>query len=379
MNLIDNATQLFLQTAYDIGNQLASEALWHDKHCNWLGSATTSEVLVYKSQNASLYDGTIGIAYFLAGLYTEKPNKVFKNTIEGAMNHALDYYNRCGLPQNADGYNSIVGLMEVATVLQKENWMSMAKDLLKTHQLPEDQELFQLLEAFTSLVKLSKYSDFEFLNTILDTYIAKIDELCKGFQWNELSEAKQQSLDELSGAILGFLVLYEHTQNTQYLELARQGFVFIELQWQNNQFEGTNPSRALEASAYIKLYTMTDQGGYFTQLNELANYLVKSLEFSWGNLGHPQVNFSLQNGIISKIDSLLDIAQFLRNQYFENMAQHYGLLGVQQLAIPGLLWPSNRLDKQPCPGLMVGSAGIGYVYLRLFSLEKHQSVWNLRV
>ena len=190
---------------------------------------------------------------------------------------------------------------------------------------------------------------------------------------------RKNNLDELSTLVMGLLTLHEYTQQPNYLELARKGLSFIELQWKNRKFDGTFPSRATETRAYLKMYAITKQESDLNQLNAIGNYLIQSMGFSFQNPGHPQVNFSLQNGIASKIDSLLDIAQFLRNQYFQNMAQHYGMLGVQQLAIPGLLWPSNRLDKQPCPGLMVGLSGIGYVYLRLFAPEKYQSVWNLSI
>src|SRR5579864_4709582 len=84
---------LFLETADRIGRRLCRDAVWAGNACNWLGWAL--EVVgpawspVYRAQNAVIYDGTAGIALFLARLYQFTKDRQQRTAAIGALNRAF--------------------------------------------------------------------------------------------------------------------------------------------------------------------------------------------------------------------------------------------------------------------------------------------------
>jgi len=84
---------LFLNAAERIARRLVRDALWYGHECNWLGWAVDvfgrNWSSVYKAQTPMLYDGTAGIALFLARVYRLTGERAFAETATGALNHSL--------------------------------------------------------------------------------------------------------------------------------------------------------------------------------------------------------------------------------------------------------------------------------------------------
>jgi lantibiotic modifying enzyme len=83
----------FLEVADSIGSRLCRDAIWFSDRCNWLGwsldAVNNSWTLVYRAQNTNLYDGTAGIALFLARLFVFTQDRLQKMTAMAALNQAL--------------------------------------------------------------------------------------------------------------------------------------------------------------------------------------------------------------------------------------------------------------------------------------------------
>lgn len=82
-----------LEVAHRIGQDLAQAAIWHDQRCNWIGpSGTDTEPgapAPLSALGADLYDGTSGIAYFLAELHAATGAPEIKQAALGALRQAL--------------------------------------------------------------------------------------------------------------------------------------------------------------------------------------------------------------------------------------------------------------------------------------------------
>src|SRR5262245_36440817 len=83
----------FLDTAARIAHRLCRDALWSGNECNWLGWSMDvfgrSWQVVYKAQSPMLYDGTAGIAVFLARMDRATGEPVVADTATAAMNQAF--------------------------------------------------------------------------------------------------------------------------------------------------------------------------------------------------------------------------------------------------------------------------------------------------
>jgi len=82
-----------LQEAIRIGHFLCAEALWLGDRCTWISDdaddAGGSLTAFARSMNASLYDGTLGVAAFLTVLAEQGAQPAFVDTAAGALRHAL--------------------------------------------------------------------------------------------------------------------------------------------------------------------------------------------------------------------------------------------------------------------------------------------------
>ncbi|MGL5997488.1 MAG: lanthionine synthetase LanC family protein [Pseudomonas proteolytica] len=84
-----------MQEAIQIGHQLCTDALWLGECCTWLNDdvddAEGSLKAFSRSMNASLYDGTLGVAAFLVLLAEQTHQPRFVDTACGALRHALGF------------------------------------------------------------------------------------------------------------------------------------------------------------------------------------------------------------------------------------------------------------------------------------------------
>ncbi|MBO0494107.1 lanthionine synthetase LanC family protein [Pseudomonas sp. Marseille-Q1929] len=81
--------------AIRIGHQLSNDALWLGDRCTWISDDADDAEDVLKpfacSMNASLYDGTLGVAAFLVLLAEHTAEPAFGDTARGALRHGLAF------------------------------------------------------------------------------------------------------------------------------------------------------------------------------------------------------------------------------------------------------------------------------------------------
>jgi lantibiotic modifying enzyme len=112
-----------VEIAAGIGRQLVADAIWHEGRCNWIGGQLEIRTdgasgEYYAALGQSLYDGTSGIAQFLAELAVATGDAEARRTALGAIRQAL------GDPPLADLgsglYSGATGIAVVAARLGRD-------------------------------------------------------------------------------------------------------------------------------------------------------------------------------------------------------------------------------------------------------------------
>ena len=122
-----------------IGNQLCRDAIWDNCYCNWMGwSPHTIEPNVtnyaWQSLGPTVYDGTAGIAWFLAHLAQGTGSKIHRRTAIAACEHALKHHADAGR-RNAAGFFSgslgcAVTALQIGTLFEIEKLRQAGLELL---------------------------------------------------------------------------------------------------------------------------------------------------------------------------------------------------------------------------------------------------------
>lgn len=127
-----------LDVAATIAGQLADTAIWHGERCNWVGAVDdepdgAGTRIALRALGPELYDGTAGVALFLAEAATVLGDARLAATARGALGHAL----RHAAGTHGNGLHAgLLGIayaaIRVATALRCELAMEGARDVLST-------------------------------------------------------------------------------------------------------------------------------------------------------------------------------------------------------------------------------------------------------
>src|SRR5579864_1676817 len=125
------ANSVFLETAISIGARLCRGAIWDGPRCNWLGDSMEFEsnnwTVVHRAFGPELYNGTSGIALFLARLYHMTGEKPFKTAAIGAALQAQSCAGQIPAAARIGFYSGQTGiaytLLELADLLEMEDFV----------------------------------------------------------------------------------------------------------------------------------------------------------------------------------------------------------------------------------------------------------------
>jgi hypothetical protein len=139
---------VYLEAAVLLGRRIAGKAIWHENRCTWVGASLDEgrgleTALNYTTLGPDLYEGTSGVALFLAELAAITGDELFRRTAKGAIAHALArapelavkldrslYLGRLGIAVAAARVGAAVGetqYLEAAAQLPAGNTRPMAR------------------------------------------------------------------------------------------------------------------------------------------------------------------------------------------------------------------------------------------------------------
>ncbi|MCL1671185.1 lanthionine synthetase LanC family protein [Elizabethkingia ursingii] len=220
------------------------------------------------------------------------------------------------------------------------------------------------------------------LNEISEFLLSKIKQDQNGFYWDtinydhnagEFSFAFNPSLWNGTGGIAWFfLVLYESTGKTDYLEIAEKSFSKIYHFSITHNITGASLYDGICGSIYfsLELFRVTGKNLYLEQASELYDrYREKILA---------EQTEDMLIGISGILIVLTLLYHFTKsnNLYHDIMVLVTNLLKKSLVAEVGIKWGSNQLSVDSLCGFSHGNSGIGFSLLQLGKYFNNQEfIW----
>jgi type 2 lantibiotic biosynthesis protein LanM len=411
---MNSSNSAFLEAANTIASKLCRDALWSDDRCNWLGSAMefvdNNWSVVHRAAGSSLYDGTSGIGLFLARLFKRSPERLYKVTAIGAIQQALSRFEDISPVAHIGFYSGLSGiayvLLELGETFDRLPFINQAFQILEG-LLQEDltQQGLDVVSGAAGTIPVlldihQRYpKDFllDLANQLANHLLDKAQKGHYGLSWNTLDLPNQQHLTGFSHGTAGiawaFLELAQVTGQEQFRAAAEQAFLY-ERHWYSSEYENwpdlrNFPGSVLDQSSSLNYGIAWCHGAPGICLSRLRAYqllgdetcrteaetalrtticsLTQSSYSGWDN-------YSLCHGLSGNADVLVYADRILHDQAYKGIADQVGQRGIELYCKKNLPWPCGVIGGGETPSLMLGLAGIGYFYLRLYDPIKTPSV-----
>ncbi|HET8775549.1 MAG TPA: lanthionine synthetase LanC family protein [Thermoanaerobaculia bacterium] len=394
----------FLDAAWAIGMRLCRDAIWDGDRCNWLGDSMESHggewKVAHKSFGPELYSGTCGIALFLARLHNLRPDPLVAETARGAIRQSLSRAELIPPQYRHALYSGWVGiglvLRELGRLFDDRSYEREARGLVDG-QLGHELEPMALdviggaAGAIVGLFAIDAERYLEEAKRLGDFLLARANGDGDALSWTTMP-GNQRDLTGYShgaaGIAVALLELYARTNDGKYREAAEAGFAYerrlYSPQQQNwpdlRSFSSPNPQQPGYSLAWchgapgialsrIRAYELTKDDRYRLEADA-------ALGGTYRGLAAPAAgeNYSLCHGLGGNAEPFLVAADSFGDPRYRAMAENVGDRGIQAVHAQRNLWPCGVMSGGESPNLMIGTAGIGYFYLRLYDSRATPSV-----
>ena len=390
----------FLDAALSIGHRIASDAVWHDGRCSWIGAVpepTVPDRPEYRALGPSLYGGTAGVGLFLAHLAVATGEAQIRRTAVGAVRHALS--RATATPSAMNFYSGSTGIAwtaaTTAALLGDEELDAGARAVVGPAHVPDDR-LDLLTGAAGAIVGLLALADTLREPRFVDLacaaggqLIARATVTRHGRSWASPRAGYSHHLCGLSHGAAGIgwalLELFATTGEDSFRAAATEAFSY-ERSWLDPG-SGTWPDLRLAGarrgeprafpSPAVATWCHGEAGIALTRLRAVAllgpgahaDDAEIALETIRRHLAasvpHEIQDLSLCHGTGGTADVLLCAADVLCDRWksVAGVASDLGLTALERQ------W--SHVEGWPCgvdgttPALFLGTSGIGWFFLRL--------------
>ncbi|MFN7937892.1 MAG: lanthionine synthetase LanC family protein [Bryobacteraceae bacterium] len=342
----------FLDTAARMGAHLCRDAIWHGGQCTWTSDEEiTKDQIIHKALPANLYRGAAGVAIFLSRLATPTGEPLFQRTAEAAMRYALalpagDFSN--GFYSGKPGI-----LLAAAEILGETN----ESEFLATCRPHHGQ--FDLMSGCAGAIAalLSLHRDRR--------SPALLHQAERNGDWLLAQANPIYNLTGFSHGAAGFAwvfaELYAATQQPRFAQAAHDA-----IRYERHHFspsENNWPDLRINPPRFCSMWCHGAGGIGLSRLG-IAELLAhdplfqQECDTAWRALEATRFpNWCLCHGVAGNADILLSAG---RREWALAQAHQ----GIEQFEATGRPWPCDSAPAGETPGLMTGTAGIGYFYLR---------------
>jgi len=402
----------FLETASRIGFRICRDAIWSGDRCNWLGDSMEklegSWKVAHRALGPDLYGGTSGIALFLDHLYGFTGERLLRETAEGALRQAssriphLAHHVRCSL---------YLGVTGIAYALAASGFEDQASEALRTLTVNDEgcaKETENGLDvisgiggAIPALLHLGGALRDDACTALAVQYGEELLRLPRrsehGWSWNTMRVAEDRRREDLTGFSHGsagiawaLSELFHFTGDVRFRTAAEEARRYENAHfnpqcgnWPDFRYlydpdspNKTGPSYPISwchGAPGIGLDRLRAYEIFGSQaLREEAEIAIgtteAALRYEKGS------NFSLCHGLGGNADLLIYAAVALSDAACRTVPEQLGELGMTQIERQDLRWPCGVTDGDQTPNLMLGTAGIGHFYLRLYDPRSVPSV-----
>lgn len=411
---------VYLDIAKKIGYHLCSTSYVSGNRCNWIGKSTEeslSSMLIRisaKALGADVYEGTSGIAFFLAYLSTicREIDGFYITSFRG-MNQALSRIESISNPTAFGFYTGKVGVCYAATkvgrMLNEESLCEKALGILLNRCEIEStaEHYIDLMSgnagAIPALLDLSKEFDepkFKiWAQALADELISLATKDSTGWSWDPklsgLSDT-QRNLTGISHGTAGFayglLELFNGTNDSRYLHASECAFDY-ENHWYSSEYGNWPDFRSTAIMGGVQSSNRIYSNGWChgapgIALSRLRAYeiLKDQIHLKYALVGLSTAkkrineagnnfttgdNFSLCHGLAGISELMIYASEVTNDTSYKVVAERIADLGVDSYGRDVRLWPCGTQYGQT-PGLMVGLAGIGNFYLDMILENKRK-------
>lgn len=408
---MNEPNEIFLQTAVNIGAKLSRDALWAGNRCNWLGDSMEFVgniwQVAHRTFGPDLYSGTSGIALFLARLFALTDEKLFRITAEGALRQALSKLDAFGAATRIGFYTGLTGiayvLLELGETFDRQDFIDKAFEI--TEGMVNDDISQQGLDVLSGCAgaipvllnihrRYQKEHLFDVANRRGQYLIDRARRTNYGWSWNTLNTPVESNKNDLTGFSHGaagiawaLLELSKKNGEAKYMAAAEEAFRY-EQHWFNAEHgnwpdfrssdkamaEGDNAPSFMTAWCHgaagiglsrVRAYALSGDGKRRDEAKAAIQTTLTSLE---------QNNFSLCHGIGGNAELLIYANKVFDGNDYKATIENIGARGIEIYQKTNTPWPCGVLGGGETPNLMLGLAGIGHFYLRLFDSAKTPSI-----
>ncbi|SOD02363.1 Lanthionine synthetase C-like protein [bacterium JGI 053] len=402
----DAARLPFLQAAATLGARLCRDAVWAGGRCNWVGDAQEPAagewVVVQRSLGPVLYDGTAGVALFLARLYALTGERPFRTAARGALRQALGALDRVGPPVTGAFHSGFAGiawaLAESADALGDAGWTEEAAKVADSlaAAAPDARALDVITGsagAIPVLLGLARRLERPALAELAARHGELLLETARrgphGWSWHTLDMAARADLTGYShgaaGIGLALLELAVATGDARFRQGADEAFRYEAHafspqhgNWPDYRVFGDPAAAGGLPLSYslawchgapgiglsrLRAWALTGDAARLAEARAALATTARALEAGLAGGGY---GFSLCHGDAGNAELPLLAAEVLGEPALAQTAERVGRAGIERHGAPGLPWPCGVPNAGETPGLMLGLAGIGHFYLRLY-------------
>ncbi len=395
----------YLEAADRIGRRLCRDAVWAGPRCNWMG--WSMEPMnggwspAWRALGPELYGGAAGIALFLARLWRITHDPVERSTLIGALNQAmegvavLDPLAKTGFYSGATGIGYV--LIEAGTILNHDGLIQRGvEELAVLKHLPLDARTIDVVSgcagAIPALLDIGqRFSRDELIETARiqgDHLLALAQKSDEGWSWDTMQIPGQKNLTGYSHGAAGvahaLLELHRVTHELRYREAALEGLRYertnFSAQHRNwPDFRKMDPAAPPGPPVYMTAWCHGAPGIGMSRLRVcellpddpmVSQEIAFALETTAATLNPPPGaglgNYSLCHGAFGNAELMLLAGDHLGRRELRRAAEATGEKGLEQHARTDQPWPCGVHNAGETPGLLLGLAGIGYFYLRLY-------------
>jgi len=397
-----NRVSTFLHTSFSIARRICRDAIWAGDRCNWVGPSIESSGVVQKPFGADLYSGTSGVAFFLAALYAQTEERLIRKTAEGAAAHADSLAREITSPSLLGYYSGALGiawsLIKVGELLSSSKWHERGACLLESITKGDvSNQSTDLMSGYAGAIpallelahRYSRPNWAECAKRCGEYLIHLAVRSPEGWSWRTIEVPKKEASRNLTGLSHGVAgigcALFELGNaacEIHFTQAAQEAFRY-ERSHYNAQEENWPDFRDYQrlprvadtpvfatawchgapgiALSRLRAWQLTSD----ERLREEAEAALRSTTRILQSTEAANMGFSLCHGRGGNADILLEGARILGLRDLRKTAEEVGYDGISRFESKRLPWPCGVPGAGETKNLMLGTAGIGYFYLRL--------------
>ncbi len=407
-----------IDAAFSIATDIGANAIWHGERCNWLSQ--TSDIFLGSRLPAAgmcgpnVYDGTAGTAMFMAECYRATRDPIVKRYAEGAITHALsrvdDLPKRFALGVYTGRAGVAMAAVRVGEILEREDFVAQGRDLM-TELFDANLDEICVLDVMVGLGgtipavlsildHLPQERALDAVTKWGDVLLTQAKHSARGTSWDTMAEM-QAGLKSIgmtapetlaaqcckpnllgyghgtSGIALALMELSETVGEVRFETCAARAVAYETSYYDDeNQVwpdlrhdDPVNSTGATHVAwchgaagiglSRLRMWELTHDVKY---RHEAVKACAQTAAMTERNL-FGETNWSLCHGVLGNLDLLM----MARTADWTNHAPLVSRVldkGYNEFIAKRRPWVYDAPSSEALPGLMLGTAGTGYAYLR---------------